>query len=129
MVLVCIRAVVRVLFFINGLLFLSSLIYIAQYFSGFLPSTFSMYAVTLSSALFLLEKYALAVSVAAVGVIIGWPFSILVVLPVTVCSLIRGGFKRVFLSGLLTSLSILVSHASNSHITVVYGGCYFLVLV
>ncbi|XP_010915516.1 alpha-1,2-mannosyltransferase ALG9 [Elaeis guineensis] len=75
--------------------------------TSFLPSTFSMYAVTLSSALFLLEKYALAVSVAAVGVIIGWPFSILVVLPVTVFSLIRGGFKQVFLSGLLTSLSIL----------------------
>lgn len=75
--------------------------------TSFLPSTFSMYAVTLSSALFLLEKYALAVSIAAAGVIIGWPFSILVVLPVTVCSLIRGGFKRVFLSGLLTSLSIL----------------------
>ncbi|XP_038985116.1 dol-P-Man:Man(6)GlcNAc(2)-PP-Dol alpha-1,2-mannosyltransferase isoform X2 [Phoenix dactylifera] len=77
------------------------------FFASFLPSTFSMYAVTLSSALFLLEEYALAVSVAAVGVIIGWPFSILVVLPVTVYSLIRGGFKRVFLSGLLTSLSIL----------------------
>lgn len=129
MVLVCVRAVVKVLFVIIGLLFLFSLIYAAQYFSGFLPSTFSMYAVTLSSALFLLEKYALAVSVAAVGVIIGWPFSILVVLPVTVCSLMRGGFKRVFLSGLLTSVSILVSHASNSHIIVVYSGGHFLVQV
>lgn len=129
MILVCVRAVVKVLFFIIGLLFLSFLIYTAQYFSGFLPSTFSMYAVTLSSALFLLEEYALAVSVAAVGVIIGWPFSILVVLPVTVYSMIRGGFKRVFLSGLLTSLSILVSHASNSHIIVICSGCYFLVLV
>jgi len=43
-----------------------------------------MYAVTLSSGLFLLEKYAAAVSVAAAGVILGWPFSILVFLPVTV---------------------------------------------
>ncbi|OAY84123.1 Dol-P-Man:Man(6)GlcNAc(2)-PP-Dol alpha-1,2-mannosyltransferase [Ananas comosus] len=75
--------------------------------TSFLPSTFSMYAVTLSSALFLLRKYALAVSVAAAGVILGWPFSILVVLPVTVYSLIRGPFKRVFLAGLLTSLSLL----------------------
>ena len=68
-----------------------------------------MYAVTLSSALFLLEKYAGAVSVAAAGVILGWPFSILVFLPVTVYSLIRGSFRRVFLSGLLTSLCFLVS--------------------
>jgi alpha-1,2-mannosyltransferase len=56
-----------------------------------------MYAVTLSSAHFLLEKYAGAVSVAAGGVILGWPFSILVFLPVTVhYSLIRGSFRRVF---------------------------------
>ncbi|XP_072965925.1 alpha-1,2-mannosyltransferase ALG9 [Typha angustifolia] len=75
--------------------------------TSFLPSTFSMYAVTLSSALFLLEKYAFAVAIAAAGVILGWPFSILVVLPVTVYSLIRGPFKKVFLSGLLTSLSLL----------------------
>ena len=43
-----------------------------------------MYPVTLSSAHFLLKKYAGAVSVAASGVILGWPFSILVFLPVTV---------------------------------------------
>ncbi|KAJ6793707.1 dol-P-Man:Man(6)GlcNAc(2)-PP-Dol alpha-1,2-mannosyltransferase [Iris pallida] len=76
--------------------------------TSFLPSTFSMYAVTLSSALFILEKYALAVAVAAAGVIIGWPFSILVVLPVTLASLYYGNFKRVFLSGLVSSLCILV---------------------
>ncbi|GJN06402.1 hypothetical protein PR202_ga24130 [Eleusine coracana subsp. coracana] len=76
--------------------------------TSFLPSSFSMYAVTLSSALFLLEKYAAAVSVAAAGVILGWPFSILVFLPVTVYSLIRGPFRRVFLSGLLTSVFFLV---------------------
>lgn len=77
--------------------------------AGFLPSSFSMYAVTLSSALFLLENYAAAVSVAAAGVILGWPFSILVFLPVTVYSLIRGSFRRVFLSGFLTSMFLLVS--------------------
>lgn len=68
-----------------------------------------MYAVTLSSALFLFEKYAAAVSVAAASVILGWPFSILVVLPVTIFSLIRGPFTKVFLSGLLTSITLLVS--------------------
>ncbi|XP_020593452.1 dol-P-Man:Man(6)GlcNAc(2)-PP-Dol alpha-1,2-mannosyltransferase [Phalaenopsis equestris] len=75
--------------------------------TSFLPSTFSMYAVTLSSALFLLEKYASAVSVAATGVLIGWPFSILVFLPVTIYSLIKGSFKKVFLSGLITSISVI----------------------
>ncbi|BAD73103.1 putative disrupted in bipolar disorder 1 [Oryza sativa Japonica Group] len=76
--------------------------------TSFLPSSFSMYAVTLSSALFLLENYAAAVSVAAAGVILGWPFSILVFLPITVYSLIRGSFRRVFLSGFLTSMFLLV---------------------
>ncbi|KAJ1687584.1 hypothetical protein LUZ63_018974 [Rhynchospora breviuscula] len=75
--------------------------------TSFLPSSFSMYAVTLSSALFLFEKYAAAVSAAAAGVILGWPFSILVVLPVTIFSLIRGSFVKVFFSGLLTSIILL----------------------
>lgn len=72
-----------------------------------------MYAVTLSSAFYLLEKYALAVSVAAAGVIIGWPFSVLVFLPVTAASLYYGRFKQVFLSGLGTSLCTLVSHSAK----------------
>jgi len=49
-----------------------------------------------------------SLSFAAGGVILGWPFSILVSLPVTVYSLIRGSFTRVFLSGFLTSLCFLV---------------------
>lgn len=79
-----------------------------------------MYAVTLSSALYLLEKYALAVSVAAAGVILGWPFSVLVFLPVTVASLFYGRFKQVFLSGLGTSLCTLVSCEQVYHVLVFY---------
>ncbi|XP_038896184.1 dol-P-Man:Man(6)GlcNAc(2)-PP-Dol alpha-1,2-mannosyltransferase [Benincasa hispida] len=75
--------------------------------TSFLPSSFSMYAVSLSSGLFLLEKPALAVAVAAAGVILGWPFSILVFLPVTVYSL-RRKFKEAFLAGALTSIALLV---------------------
>ncbi|XP_020244579.1 dol-P-Man:Man(6)GlcNAc(2)-PP-Dol alpha-1,2-mannosyltransferase [Asparagus officinalis] len=75
--------------------------------TSFLPSSFSMYAVTLSSAFYLLEKYALAVSVAAAGVIIGWPFSVLVFLPVAAASLYYGRFKQVLLSGLGTCLCTL----------------------
>lgn len=74
---------------------------------GFLPSSFSMYAVSLSSGLFLLEKPALAVAVAAAGVILGWPFSILVFLPVTLYSL-RIKFKEAFLAGAVTSVALLV---------------------
>lgn len=74
--------------------------------TSFLPSSFSMYAVSLSSGLFLLEKPAMAVSVAVVGVILGWPFSILVFLPVTFYALARK-FKQTFLSGTITSLALL----------------------
>lgn len=67
-----------------------------------------MYAISLSSGLFLLEKPAMAVAVAAIGVILGWPFSILAFLPVTFYSLSRR-FKQAFLAGAVTSLSLLVS--------------------
>ncbi|CAO2161523.1 unnamed protein product [Urochloa humidicola] len=104
----------RLACYVLAMLCLSSGCFFAS--TSFLPSSFSMYAVTLSSALFLLEKYAAAVAVAAAGVILGWPFSILVFLPVTVYSLIRGPFGRVFLSGFLTSLSFLaLSFVADYH--------------
>ena len=77
-------------------------------FVGFLPSSFSMYAISLSSALFLFEKPAMAVAVAAFGVILGWPFSVLAFLPITIYSLIRR-FKQTFLAGAFTSIVLLVS--------------------
>lgn len=82
--------------------------------TSFLPSSFSMYAISLSSALYLFDRPAMAVAVAATGTILGWPFSILAFLPVTIYSLIKK-FKQAFLSGLITSvvvtvLSVLVDH-------------------
>nr|GEV60224.1 dol-P-Man:Man(6)GlcNAc(2)-PP-Dol alpha-1,2-mannosyltransferase [Tanacetum cinerariifolium] len=74
--------------------------------TSFLPSSFSMYAISLSSALFLFGRHATAVAVAATGVILGWPFSILAFLPVTVYSLLRR-FKQAFLSGTFISLTLL----------------------
>lgn len=76
--------------------------------TSFLPSSFSMYAISLSSGLFLLEKPAMAVAVAAIGVILGWPFSILAFLPVTFYSLARR-FKQAFLAGAVTSLFLLAT--------------------
>ncbi|EPS64624.1 hypothetical protein M569_10155, partial [Genlisea aurea] len=78
--------------------------------TSFLPSSFSMYAMSLSSALLLFDKPVAAVSVAASGVILGWPFSILAFLPVTIFSLFRC-FKLSFLSGLVTSLSLMALSA------------------
>ncbi|GMJ11410.1 EMS-mutagenized bri1 suppressor 3 [Hibiscus trionum] len=85
--------------------------------TSFLPSSFSMYAMSLSSGLFLLEKPAWAVAVAAVGVILGWPFSILAFLPVTLYSLAKQ-FKRVFLSGAVTSIALLA-------LSVLVDYCYY----
>ncbi|PWA95009.1 alg9-like mannosyltransferase family [Artemisia annua] len=78
--------------------------------TSFLPSSFSMYAISLSSALFLFGRHATAVAVAATGVILGWPFSILAFLPVTVYSLLRR-FKQAFLSGTFISLTLLALSA------------------
>ncbi|XP_039055647.1 dol-P-Man:Man(6)GlcNAc(2)-PP-Dol alpha-1,2-mannosyltransferase-like isoform X1 [Hibiscus syriacus] len=74
--------------------------------TSFMPSLFSMYSMSLSSGLFLLDKPAQAVAVAAVGVILGWPFSILAFLPVTLFSLSKQ-FKQAFLYGTVTSIALL----------------------
>uniref|UniRef100_M1AX31 Glycosyltransferase n=1 Tax=Solanum tuberosum TaxID=4113 RepID=M1AX31_SOLTU len=50
----------------------------------------------------------MAVSVAATGVILGWPFSILAFLPLTIYSLVKS-FKPVFLTGVVTSIVLMVS--------------------
>lgn len=67
-----------------------------------------MYAISLASGLFLLDKHAAAVAVSAIGVILGWPFSILAFLPVTLYSLYIK-FKRAFIAGAVTSVILLVS--------------------
>ncbi|XP_021773824.1 dol-P-Man:Man(6)GlcNAc(2)-PP-Dol alpha-1,2-mannosyltransferase-like [Chenopodium quinoa] len=82
--------------------------------TSFLPSSFSMYAMSLASALALLEKPAMAVSVAASGVIIGWPFSVLAFLPVTLFSL-RKSLKQAFISGTIISVALLVLSAVVDH--------------
>ncbi|KAL8129798.1 hypothetical protein V2J09_018953 [Rumex salicifolius] len=74
--------------------------------TSFLPSSFTMYAMSLSSALLLLERPATAVGVAAAGVILGWPFAVLAFLPITLFSL-RKSFQNSFLSGAITSVSVI----------------------
>lgn len=94
----------RLAFYALAMLCLTSGCFFAS--TSFLPSSFSMYAISLSSALFLLEKYSAAISVAAIGVILGWPFSFLAVLSLTIYCLIKGRFAIVFASGLATTLSV-----------------------
>ncbi|XP_057457385.1 dol-P-Man:Man(6)GlcNAc(2)-PP-Dol alpha-1,2-mannosyltransferase [Lotus japonicus] len=74
--------------------------------TSFLPSSFSMYAVSLASGLFLLDRPAATVAVSVIGVVLGWPFSILAFLPVTLYSLHRK-FKQAFISGVVTSVILL----------------------
>ncbi|XP_030480912.2 dol-P-Man:Man(6)GlcNAc(2)-PP-Dol alpha-1,2-mannosyltransferase [Cannabis sativa] len=83
--------------------------------TSFLPSSFSMYAISLSSGLFLLDKPAMSVAVAAIGVILGWPFSILAFLPVTIFSLTRK-FKQVFVAGAITSVALLALSQLVDHV-------------
>lgn len=72
-----------------------------------------MYAMSLASGLFLLDKPAASVAVSAIGVILGWPFSILAFLPVTLYSLYKK-FKQAFIAGAVTSVILLVSQISLS---------------
>ncbi|MGS7457308.1 hypothetical protein, partial [Mycobacterium tuberculosis] len=72
-----------------------------------LPSSFSMYAMSLASAFYLFDKPAMAVASAATGVILGWPFAILAFLPVTIYSLMKK-FKQAFISGVVTSVGLMV---------------------
>uniref|UniRef100_A0A0D6R9T7 Mannosyltransferase n=1 Tax=Araucaria cunninghamii TaxID=56994 RepID=A0A0D6R9T7_ARACU len=76
--------------------------------TSLLPSTFSMYAITLASAALFLDSPATSVSVAAVGVLLGWPFSILTAAPLVTYALASGNFKRVFLAGAATSIFVMV---------------------
>ncbi|CAI9271236.1 unnamed protein product [Lactuca saligna] len=78
----------------------------------FLPSSFSMYAISLSSALFLFGMNLMVVAVVATGVIIGWQSSVLAFLPITVYSLLRK-FKRAFISGAFISITLL-KHLGSS---------------
>uniref|UniRef100_A0A7N1A7V4 Mannosyltransferase n=1 Tax=Kalanchoe fedtschenkoi TaxID=63787 RepID=A0A7N1A7V4_KALFE len=76
--------------------------------TSFLPSSFSMYAMSLSSGLFLLDKYAMAVVVAAIGAALGWPFSVLAFLPITIYSLTKK-FKQTFIWATAVSLVLLAT--------------------
>lgn len=76
--------------------------------TSFLPSTFSMYTITLAVAALISEKPLLAVVAAAVGVLIGWPFSVLATAPIVIYSLMTGGLISTILVGIATSVCILI---------------------
>ncbi len=79
-------------------------------YSGLLPSSFSMYAITLAAALVLSgrRQQRATVAVAAFGVLVGWPFAAMAAAPLVVYSLATGGFLQVFCSGLITTICTMV---------------------
>lgn len=80
--------------------------------AAFLPSTFSMYGLTASAAALLANRPATAVALAAAGVVLGWPFSILATVPIVLFALFTGGFWKVFAAGGIASLVTLVSRSA-----------------
>ncbi|CAI5975209.1 unnamed protein product [Closterium sp. NIES-65] len=75
----------------------------------FLPSTFSMYAITWATSLTIQGRPAAATAAAAAGVLLGWPFAGLAALPLVLHGMITGGFVKVVASGAITTVLVSVS--------------------
>lgn len=74
-----------------------------------------MYTLTLASALWLEGKGGGSVGVAAAGVLLGWPFSVLATAPLVLHALFFGGvkgFRRVVGIGAATSVGVVVRFRS-----------------
>eukprot|EP00250_Pteridium_aquilinum_P012965 c2104_g1_i1 orf=506-2251(-) len=76
--------------------------------TSFLPSTFAMYTITSAIAALISGKPLLAVAAAVVGVLIGWPFSVLATVPIVIYSLLAGGLMSTIAVGIATSICILI---------------------
>lgn len=76
--------------------------------TSFLPSTFAMYTITSAIAALISGKPLLAVVAAVVGVLIGWPFSVLATAPIIIYSFWTGGLIRTIAVGIATSICILI---------------------
>ncbi|GJP56522.1 hypothetical protein CLOM_g15586 [Closterium sp. NIES-68] len=85
----------------------------------FLPSTFSMYAITWATSLAIQGRPAAAVAAAAAGVLLGWPFAGLAALPLVLHGMFTGAFIPVLASGAATT--VLVSAVSLCFDRVYYG--------
>ena len=59
--------------------------------STFLPSTFAMYFITLSTGFLLADRYCLAMFSAACSILVGWPFSALALAPHALVLLLKAG--------------------------------------
>ncbi|KAI5078870.1 hypothetical protein GOP47_0006541 [Adiantum capillus-veneris] len=77
--------------------------------TSFLPSTFSMYTITSATAALMSGRPLLAVIASVVGVLIGWPFSVLATAPLVGYAVLTGGFLRTLFVGVLTTVFILIS--------------------
>ncbi|XP_074339821.1 alpha-1,2-mannosyltransferase ALG9-like [Apium graveolens] len=73
-----------------------------------------MYALSLSSAFYLLDMPTVALAVAAIGTTLGWPFLVLTFLPVTVHTLIRIQ-DHAFLRGFIVTSVVMVLSIRLNH--------------
>eukprot|EP00897_Mesotaenium_endlicherianum_P001191 jgi/Mesen1/11072/ME000099S10512 len=98
-----------------ALLALSSGCFFAS--TTFLPSTFSMCAITLAVAACLHRRPVAAVAVAAAGVLLGWPFAVLATAPIVLHSLFATGrFWAVLAAGTCASVATLIpSITADAH--------------
>jgi alpha-1,2-mannosyltransferase len=68
-----------------------------------------MYCLTVAFGAWFISKYSLAVTAVACGVILGWPFCIVLAIPLAFNSLYKAGFLEVFKWGIISLVCFLVS--------------------
>ncbi|GBG63602.1 hypothetical protein CBR_g38668 [Chara braunii] len=91
------------------LLVFSSAMFVSS--TAFLPSTFTMYFMSASVAAMWMKRPHMSVTLAAVGVLVGWPFAVLAFVPVVLHALLSGGFVSVVGCGLGVTASVMTISA------------------
>ncbi|ORY83736.1 GPI mannosyltransferase, partial [Protomyces lactucae-debilis] len=92
-----------------GLLTLAGLLTSAGMFTAstaLLPSTFTLYTCTLGLDLFLRQHHTLSTAAFAIGVIIGWPFSILLFIPLVLINFMKPLYS--YVRGTIIALQVLL---------------------
>ncbi|XP_054707313.1 alpha-1,2-mannosyltransferase ALG9-like [Uloborus diversus] len=96
----CIGRLVLLFFTVGSGLFISS--------TAFLPSTFSMYLSSVAFAAWFIQKYEIAILSTAVSAMIGWPFSVLLGLPIAFDIIVLKRKFVLFVKSALASLSLII---------------------
>lgn len=76
--------------------------------TSFLPSTFSMYCLTIALASWINQNFVLSIYMVALSTLIGWPFSVLISLPLVIQILMKKPFKFIIQHGIISVVVFLV---------------------